>query len=95
MTPINAFLLQHNLRIAQNPCVSPDFCLDWQALAAILKAGGAGTKQWVKSGFETKAGTWQLIEDIATGDCAWLLESRAAGKGAAGLADGVALGGKT
>ena len=45
MTPINEFLLQHKLRIAQNPCVSPDFCLDWEALAAKLKAGGAGTRE--------------------------------------------------
>jgi hypothetical protein len=95
MTPINAFLLQHNLRIAQNPCVSPDFCLDWKVLAGQLKASGAGTKKWVKSGFETKAGAWQLIEDVTTGDCAWLLEPRAGVKGAAVLADGVALAGKT
>ena len=45
MTPVNRFLLQHNLRIAQNPCVSPDFCLDWQALAAALRAGGAGKQR--------------------------------------------------
>ncbi|MEI7799589.1 MAG: hypothetical protein WCI28_05305 [Opitutaceae bacterium] len=33
MSAINAFLLQHNLRIAQNPCISPDFCLDWRCAA--------------------------------------------------------------
>ena len=42
MSAINRFLLDHNLRIATNPCVSPDFCLDWPALLAKLKAGGAG-----------------------------------------------------
>ena len=90
MKPINRFLLQNHLRIAQNPCVSPDFCLDWEGLAARLKAGGAGTKKWVKSGFATKAGSWQLLEDMATGDCAWLLGPRAGAKGAA-LAEGVEL----
>jgi len=29
---LNAFLLANDLRIAANPCVSPDFCLDWSAL---------------------------------------------------------------
>ena len=95
MKPINRFLLQHHLHIAQNPCVSPDFCLDWRVLAQQLEAGGAGTKKWIKSGFETKAGAWQLIEDVTTGDCAWLLEPRAGVKGAAVLADGVALAGRT
>ena len=92
MKPINEFLLQHNLRIAQNPCVSPDFCLDWEALAATLKAGGAGTRKWVKSGFKTAAGAWQVIEDMATGDCAWLFAPGARAKAAPTLADGVALG---
>lgn len=93
MKPINRFLLQHHLRIAQNPCVSPDFCLDWEGLAAQLQAGGGGTKKWVKSGLATKAGSWQLLEDIATGDCAWLLEPRAGAKGATALAEGVELAG--
>ena len=39
MSAINSFLLKNNLRIAQNPCVSPDFCLDWPALQADLRAG--------------------------------------------------------
>ena len=93
MTPINRFLLEHNLRIAQNPCVSPDFCLDWEAFAAELRTGGAGTRKWIKSGFSTAAGNWQLVEEIATGDCAWRLEPRAGLSGAALLADGVALDG--
>ena len=91
MSPINAFLSKNRLRIAENPCVSPDFCLDWESLAAKLKAGGAGTRKWSKSGFETAAGAWQLIEDAVTGDCAWLLAPRAGAKAATGLADGVSL----
>ena len=95
MKPINRFLLRHQLRIAQNPCVSPDFCLDWKGLAARLQAGGAGTKKWIKSGFATKAGGWHLVEDMASGDCAWLLEARAGAKGGAALAEGVTLEGGT
>ena len=59
MTPINEFLLRHDLRIAQNPCVSPDFCLAWPALAAKLRSGAA-LQRWSKSGFRTAAGAWTL-----------------------------------
>ena len=60
-SPINSFLLENGLRIASNPCVSPDFCLDWPALHAVLSAGEA-VKTWTKSAFETKAGSWTLLE---------------------------------
>jgi hypothetical protein len=70
--PINEFLLRHNLRIARNPCVSPDFCLDWPALAGKI-AASASLKSWPKSRFTTAAGEWTLIEDEETGDCAWQL----------------------
>ena len=75
-SPINRFLLENGLRIASNPCVSPDFCLDWPALHAVLSAGEA-VKTWTKSAFETKAGSWTLLEHTATGDCGWRLELRA------------------
>jgi hypothetical protein len=75
MSSINRFLLDNNLRIASNPCVSPDFCLDWPALRAKL-AADANLKVWTKSGFETAAGSWTLVEDLETGDCAWLLAAR-------------------
>lgn len=87
MSAINAFLLKHNLRIAQNPCVSPDFCLDWPALQADLKAGQAC--EYSKSCFGSKAGEFTLWENAA-GDCAWKLH--AAGSP---LADGVSIGGAT
>ncbi|HVS51688.1 MAG TPA: tagaturonate epimerase family protein [Opitutaceae bacterium] len=87
MSSINAFLLQNNLRIATNPCVSPDFCLDWEALRAELAAGKALTV-YPKSRFETKAGAFTLVEN-ALGDCAWKLEG--AGAKADVLAQGVAL----
>jgi len=72
MTPINAFLLQHRLRIADNPCVSPDFCLDWPALSEKIVAGTL-LKSYPASAFKTAAGEWTLAEDVATGDCAWRL----------------------
>src|ERR1035437_1012741 len=87
MSAINAFLLKNNLRIATNPCVSPDFCLDWKALAAKLRSGAAGVKVYEKSRFTTKVGDFALLEDTATGDCAWKL----AAKSTAVLADGEAL----
>ena len=75
MHAINRFLLDHGLRISGNPCVSPDFCLDWAALRAKITAGIALTA-WPKSRFETASGVWTLIEDEATGDCAWRLGVR-------------------
>ncbi|PTY01163.1 tagaturonate epimerase family protein [Opitutus sp. ER46] len=87
MSSINAFLLKNNLRIATNPCVSPDFCLDWPELRRELTSG-ASVKAYAKSRFETKAGSWTLLEN-AHGDCAWRLEGP--GASAMVLADGVAL----
>ena len=87
MSSINVFLLKNNLRIATNPCVSPDFCLDWPALAAKLRTGAAGVKVYEKSRFATKAGDFTLLEDTATGDCAWKL----AAKNTSALADAESL----
>ncbi len=72
MSAINEFLLQHNLRIAQNPCISPDFCLDWPALQADLRAGKV--TEYAKSRFATRAGEFTLVEN-ALGDCAWKLHA--------------------
>ncbi|PAW66199.1 MAG: hypothetical protein B9S34_08630 [Opitutia bacterium Tous-C1TDCM] len=74
MSAINRFLLQHQLRIASNPCVSPDFCLDWPVLRDELRAGTL-LKVYPKSRFETKAGAWTLLENTS-GDCAWRLQGR-------------------
>lgn len=87
MPSINAFLLSNNLRIATNPCVSPDFCLDWPALAGKLKSGASGIKVYEKSRCATKAGEVVLVEDTETGDCAWKLAGRATDL----LADGTIL----
>jgi hypothetical protein len=87
MSAINAFLLEHDLRIARNPCISPDFCLDWPGLQSNLKAGKV--TEYQKSRFATQAGEFTLIEN-ARGDCAWKLH----GSGSP-LADGVAHAGAT
>jgi hypothetical protein len=88
---INRFLLEHGLRIAGNPCVSPDFCLDWDGLAAKLRDSGT-MKEWPHSRFVTALGAWTVVEDENTGDCAWRLRARAADRAAEALADGVILG---
>lgn len=86
MRGINQFLLDNNIRIAQNPCISPDFCLDWPALHARLDE--ESVKERPNSRFETAAGNWILLEDETTCDCAWKLEPRE-GEAATGvLADG-------
>ena len=77
MSAINRFLLQNNLRIATNPCVSPDYCLDWPGLVVKLATNDSSIQTWKKSRFETKAGAWRLVEDAATGDCAWKLAAKA------------------
>ncbi len=93
MSSINTFLLQNNLRIATNPCVSPDFCLDWSGFWLKLCAG-APARVYEKSRFATKVGDFVLVEDKTTGDCAWRLESKQAGVGTDVLADGFAFGTK-
>jgi hypothetical protein len=94
MSAINEFLLNQNLRIAQNPCVSPDFCLDWEGLSSKLRYGHA-VKAWPNSRFETAFGSWTLLEDEETGDCAWQLDSLNNGALARALDAGFSLGGKS
>lgn len=72
---INRFLLDSGLDIVGNPCVSPDFCLDWERLREDLRAG-IGIIEHEKSDFDTAQGTWRLAEN-ARGDHAWRLELRA------------------
>ncbi len=88
MTSINDFLKQHEISIARNPCVSPDFCLDWPRLAARLARGDELTVH-EHGRFPTAAGSFVLVED-EHGEHAWVLEA-AAGRGREVLADGVEL----
>jgi hypothetical protein len=71
MSAINAFLLENGLRIAGNPCVSPDFCLDWPSLRARLRAA----TRHPKSRCRVAAGTVDVISD-EHGDHAWLASSK-------------------
>ncbi|MFI5337270.1 MAG: hypothetical protein ACHQ5A_10830, partial [Opitutales bacterium] len=87
MSAINTFLVKHHLRIAQNPCVSPDFCLDWPALAKRLLRGEP-VSAWPKSRFETAGGAWWLLEDAASGDCAWQFKPGSPGTATPGLEEG-------
>lgn len=87
MSAINEFLLKNNLRIAQNPCVSPDFCLDWPALSTDVKSGNV--TEYAKSRFTIAAGYVTLVENAA-GDCAWKLIADASP-----LSEGVAHDGAT
>ena len=87
MSKINDFLLANRLLLADNPCVSPDFCLDWAGLQRGLPDQ---VTRYPLSRFTTRHGTWELVEG-GTGDCAWLLD--AAGDPPSRLADGVKLSG--
>lgn len=69
--PVNEFLLNHNLRLRDNPCVSEDFCLDWPALSQNIAAGKITGHD--ASRFPIKDGTVRLVSDD-TGDCGWIFE---------------------
>ena len=87
MRPINRFLVENGLRIRDNPCVSPDCCLDWPSLRAGFAGGSHGGLVFhAKSRFETAAGAFTLAEDPVTGDCVWHLRHAKCtrGKGAGG-----------
>ncbi len=72
MNRINAFLLDNHLRIAHNPCVSPDFCLDWAALQTSLRSGSE-IMEYPRSHFAVADGTVRLVSNAA-GDHAWIVE---------------------
>ena len=93
MSSINSFLTKNKLRISTNPCVSPDFCLDWPALSAKAKGDkAAGIVDYPLSGFETAVGHWSLFEDPMTGDCGWRLVATGKGDVLGVLSDGTAAG---
>jgi hypothetical protein len=90
MNGINAFLLKNEFFVAKNPCVSPDFCLDWAALSQRL-VRGEGVTVHAQSTFETKVGSFALVED-ERGEHAWILTPKAEARSALGaLAEGVSL----
>ena len=72
MSAINAFLLKNNLRIAQNPCVSPDFCLDWHG-ARRPTSGPAGSRSTPRAASPPPPANGRCWK-TRTGDCAWKLQ---------------------
>ena len=68
---INAFLTRDSIWIKNNPCVSPDFCLDWARFTGGLK-GTAKLTEYSRSTFSSEHGEWALVED-QWGDHAWRL----------------------
>ena len=96
MSRINDFCLSNNIRIAENPCVSPDFCLDWAHLSNRYFEAGAADKSWPdltfydKSRFAISSGQVVLVEDPQTGDHAWFID----GGNPDRLNDGIHLGGQ-
>jgi hypothetical protein len=73
LSPINEFLVSNHLRITDNPCVSPDFCLDWNAFVQSVEQGGV-IEEFPESAFVTEHGNWVLVEN-EQGDHAWCLTS--------------------
>lgn len=85
MKPINKFLLDNNIRIAGNPCISPDFCLDWAELSQEIK--NKGVHEYTKSHVQTTSGAFTLVQG-AKGDYAWKLKPDASANAAALLERG-------
>ena len=91
---INRFCLDHGLRLADHPCISPDWCLDWPALRRRVAAEHAPMatmtlRQHHQASFAIAGGEVALVEDEA-GDHAWVVRGAAAR--AELLADGAQIG---
>jgi len=89
MKTINQFLLENNLRIIGNPCISPDFCLDWKSLQHHLMKGQE-LKFYPKSNFHVSGGNGRLVSD-EDGEHAWVFEWDAGTGMESRLSDGVQL----
>ena len=89
LSPINEFLVSNDLRISDNPCVSQDFCLDWNAFVRAVEQGGV-VEEFPESAFVTEHGNWVLVEN-EQGDHAWCLSSEQGSVQTDLLANGVEL----
>ncbi|MBK1879075.1 tagaturonate epimerase family protein [Pelagicoccus mobilis] len=69
--PINEFLLQNSFDLETNPCVSPDFCLDWERCQKEISKGNC--KEFELSRIQLEKGaTLSLVKDTQH-DHAWKL----------------------
>ncbi|HEU5078628.1 MAG TPA: tagaturonate epimerase family protein [Opitutaceae bacterium] len=90
MRPINQFLLSNGFMLSTNPCISPDFCLDWPALSQALQRGDT-LRVHEASRFQTAHGDWVIVEQPANGDRAWKLTPRAGANALSVLKEGIQL----
>jgi len=91
--PINKFLLDNDLHIKGNPCISPDFCLSWATLKVEFEAKSCSevVEGFEHSAFNTGAeAEWRLAERKDTGDHVWLLQKDAPEASYAEMEDKVA-----
>ncbi len=51
---VNAFLIKNNIFIKDNPCISPDYCLNWEKVRLSLEDGKF--QVFSKSKFSTAQG---------------------------------------
>ena len=91
LSPINQFLVSNGLYIKENPCISPDFCLNWEELKDSIETGDF--KRHLKSEFSLEQGNWVLIEN-EKGDHAWEFHGNPDDSGIQHLSEGAELGGK-
>ncbi|MAH25947.1 MAG: hypothetical protein CMI19_03190 [Opitutae bacterium] len=91
LSPINQFLVSNGLYIKENPCISPDFCLNWEELKDSIEKGDF--KRHLKSEFSSGKGNWVLIENVK-GDHAWEFHGNPDDSGIQHLSEGAELGGK-
>ncbi len=75
MTAINEFLLANGFDLKSNPCVSPDYCLDWSRCQQNIRNGSY--QEHGKSRIDLPQGALTLVED-ETGDHAWRLQGEKA-----------------
>lgn len=91
LSPINQFLVSNGLYIKENPCISPDFCLNWEELKDSIETGDF--KRHLKSEFSSGKGNWVLIEN-EKGDHAWEFHGNPDDSGIQHLSEGAELDGK-
>ncbi len=91
LSPINQFLVSNGLYIKENPCISPDFCLNWEELKDSIEMGDF--KRHPKSEFSSDKGNWVLI-DNEKGDHAWEFHGNPDDSGIQHLCEGAELGSK-